>query len=401
MNASSAPAPQPRTASASASVSASATTTTTAPATASTTATAPEIAPAAALRWAIVGPGRIAHRFAQAVQALPGARLVAVHGRSAARATAFAQQWQPAVKADAELLVMPTLEALVHCPDVDAVYVATPHSHHSEPVLASLRAGKPVLCEKSLVASAALAEPLLALSCSRQVFLMEALWTRFLPLYAQLGAWLRGGAIGPLRAVHSSLCFAPPFDPASRLFNPALAGGALLDLGVYNLSVLRWVLQQAAGTAPGAGPEPGSQAHGTPEPTSWHIRGQLAPSGVDLRVAGLLGFADGVTATFRCALDSRSANALHIEGRDGHIVLPHDFWQATHAELHRADAPVQLADAPFAINGFEGQIDEATRCIRAGLFESPMMPHAETLATLRWMDRMRSELGVRYPFENL
>lgn len=254
---------------------------------------------------------------------------------------------------------------------------------------AALLAGKAVLCEKPLVASAALAEPLLALARARRVFLMEALWTRFLPLYTQVGAWLGAGAIGPLRAVHSSFCFARPFDPTDRLFDPAQAGGALLDIGVYNLSILRWVLQQATGTVPGAGPEP----------ESWHIRGQLAPSGVDLNVAGLLGFADGVSATFRCALDSQSSNALHIEGRDGHRVLPHDFWQATRAELHRHGAPVQVADAPFAINGFEGQIEEATHCIRAGLFESPVMPHAETLATLRWMDRMRRELGVRYPFE--
>jgi predicted dehydrogenase len=349
--------------------------------------TPPSASPA--LRWAIVGPGRIAHRFAQAVLGLPDARLVAVHGRNRERAEAFAQQWQPSVKAQTALQVTPTLGALVNCPDVDAVYVATPHSHHGEAVQASLRAGKAVLCEKSLVASADEAEPLLLLSRTRHVFLMEALWTRFLPIYAQVGAWLRSGAIGPLRGVHSSFCFAPPFDPASRLFNPALAGGALLDIGIYNLSVLRWVLQQATGTAPGAGPEP----------ESWHVSGQRAATGVDLSVAGLLGFADGVSATFRCALDSRSANALHIEGRDGHIVLPHNFWQATQAELHRADAPVQRVDAPFAINGFEGQIEEATRCIRAGLFESPVMPHAETLATLRWMDRMRAELGVRYPFE--
>ncbi len=345
--------------------------------------------PRPALRWAIVGPGRIAHKFAQAVQALPDARLVAVHGHNAGRAAAFADQWQPAAKTASELMVMPTLDALVNCPDVDAVYVATPHSHHGEAVLAALLAGKPVLCEKSLVASAALAEPLLALARARQVFLMEALWTRFLPLYGQVGAWLRAGTIGPLRAVHSSFCFAPPFDATSRLFDPARAGGALLDIGVYNLSVLRWVLQQATGRAPGA----------SLEPESWHIGGQLAPTGVDLNVAGLLGFADGVSASFRCALDSRSANALHIEGRDGHIVLPHNFWQATHAELHRADESVQLAHAPFVINGFEGQIEEATRCIRAGLLESPVMPLAETLATLRWMDRMRSELGVRYPFE--
>jgi len=337
----------------------------------------------APLRWAIVGPGRIAHRFAQAVQGLPQAQLVAVVGRDAGRAQAFAQCWQ--VPGQPAAWVAPDLDTLLARDDVDAVYVATPHSHHAGAVAAALHAGKPVLCEKPLVPHSAAAVPLVALARERGVFLMEALWTRFLPAYAQVQAWLQQGAIGTLRSVHSSFCFHAPYEPASRVFNPALAGGALLDIGIYNLSVLRWVLQTVRGHCP--------------EPLRWQLQGLRAPTGVDRRVAGLLAFEGDVTASFECSVDSHSANALRIEGSAGHILLPHNFWQATQAELHVHGQAAQTVHTPFAINGFEGEITEATRCIRAGLFESPAMPHSETLATLRWMDHIRAELGVVYPFE--
>jgi predicted dehydrogenase len=335
------------------------------------------------LRWAIVGPGRIAHRFAQAVQGLPQARLVAVLGRNAERAHDFAQCWQAPGRSAVH--VAPDLATLLARADVDAVYVATPHSHHADAVAAALQAGKHVLCEKPLVPHSAAALPLVALSQSQGVFLMEALWTRFLPVYGTVQQWLQQGAIGTLRSVHSSFCFHAPYDPENRVFNPALAGGALLDIGIYNLSLLRWVLQATRGHCP--------------EPQRWQLQGLLAPTGVDRRVAALLAFEGELTASFECSLDSHSANALRIEGSTGHILLPHNFWQATQAELHVHGQPAQTVHAPFAINGFEGEIEEATRCIRAGLTQSPRMPHSETLATLRWMDHIRAELGVRYPFE--
>jgi predicted dehydrogenase len=281
--------------------------------------------------------------------------------------------------------VAPDLPTLLARNDVDAVYVATPHSHHADAVAAALQAGKPVLCEKPLVPHSAAALPLVALAQAQRVFLMEAVWTRFLPIYASVRQWLQQGAIGTLRSVHSSFCFNAPYDPTNRVFNPALAGGALLDIGIYNLTALRWVLQAVRGHCP--------------EPQRWHLQGVLAPTGVDRRVAGLLAFEGDVTATFECSVDSHSANALRIEGSAGHVLLPHDFWQATRAELHVHGQTVQTVHAPFAINGFEGEIEEATRCIRAGLIESPLMPHSETLATLRWMDHIRAELGVSYLFE--
>ena len=333
------------------------------------------------LGWAIVGPGRIAHRFAAALAGLPATALVGVHGRDEQHALAFARQWArpggPAAR------VAPDLATLLAQPDVDAVYIATPHSLHGSAVQACLLAGKPVLCEKPLVPSLAQAQALVALAQERQVFLMEAMWTRFLPVYDQVGDWLREQAIGPLRGLQSSFCLATPFDATSRLFDPALAGGALLDIGIYNLSMTRWVLQQALGECP---PLQGL-----------HAQGRLAPTGVDQRVAATLDFGQGLVSQFVCGFDGTADNGLRIFGERGHIEVPQQFWQATQALLHRdGEAPLSV-EAPLAINGFEGEITEAMRCIRAGAVQSPLMPHRETLATMGWLDRLRQAVGVRYP----
>ena len=338
------------------------------------------------LRWALIGPGRIAHRFAQALAAQPDGQLAWVHARDPARGQAFAAQWaQPGQVAPR---VTTDLAALLAQPDVDAVYIASPHSAHGPAIEACLTAGKPVLCEKPLVPTRAQAEPLVALARDRGVFLMEAVWTRFLPLYAHIADWLRGQAIGELRGMQSTFCFNVPFDAASRLYAPALAGGSLLDIGIYNLTVTQWVLQQAWGRCP--------------EPSAVAAQGRLAATGVDQRVAGTLRFQYGdrdVSSQFLCAFDSVADNAFTLVGERGHIRIQGFFHSSTQAVLQRAGEPPVVVNAPLAVNGFEGEIVEAMRCIRAGAVESPTMPHADSLAVLGWMDRIRGQLGVHYPFE--
>jgi len=344
---------------------------------------------ARALRWALVGPGNIAGRFVQALQGLPGHELSLVLGRDRARSQAFVAEHcasdrpapRLALAADAA-----ELQAALASSEVDAVYIATPHAQHGLAVAAALEAGKSVLCEKPLVPGLAQALPLVALAQQRQLFLMEALWTRFLPVYAQVRAWLQADAIGPLRAIQSSFCFSIPFDARSRCFDPALAGGALLDIGIYNLSMTRWVLQQALGACP--------------EPLQIQAQGVLAPTGVDQRLAASLHFPGGISSQFVCAFDGMADNGLRIFGERGVIELPRNFWEATEARLTLAGQAPQTVHLPFQINGFEGEILEAAACIRAGRSESAHMPLSETLATLAWMDQIRAQLGVRYPFES-
>lgn len=329
--------------------------------------------------WAIVGPGRIAHRFAEVVTAAPGARLASIQGRDAARGAEFAARWSadaPAIHTD--------LDAMLHDPGVDAVYVATPHAFHAESVRRALEAGKAVLCEKSLTPNAALSRRLCTLSRARGVFLMEAVWTRFLPAWAEVATWLRAGAIGALRGMQSSFCFAPPYDARSRLFDPAQAGGAMLDIGVYNLTMTQWVLQRALGACPPL--------------ARMHVDGALAPTGVEQRVAATLLFEGGVTSQFHCGFDGRADNTFRILGEHGHITVHARFWEATRAELVVGDAPAEVVHRPFAVNGFEGELDESMRCIAAGRVESATMPHADTLEVAGWIDAIRRELGVIDPF---
>lgn len=327
-------------------------------------------------RWGVIGPGGIANRFAGALPAVPGARLAAVLARDAAKGEAYARQWQREGEAPARVTTQ--LDDLLADPSVDAVYIATPHSNHGEYIRAALLAGKPVLCEKPLVTTRAEGQALVDLARERGVFLMEALWTRFLPAYDLAARWLQEGAIGELRAMQSSFCFASVYDPLHRQWNPALAGGALWDIGIYNLAVTRWVLQQMNGGV-------------CPEPVGLDVQATLAPTGVDAAVNVTLHFPGGVTSQFRCGFDAASVNAFEALGSKAGLRFPMDFWQAEAVELVTRHVPPERMAAPFAVNGFEGEIAEAQACIRAGAVESPRMPHAESLALLGWMDAIRAK----------
>jgi predicted dehydrogenase len=332
--------------------------------------------------WAIVGPGRIAHRFADAVHRLPGARLAAVHGRDTSRAKVFAEAWSENQVAPP---VFANLDELLREPSVQGVYIATPHAFHAPVIRLCLEAGKPVLCEKTMVVNAQLAGELIAGSQRSGVFLMEAVWTRFLPIYAQVHEWLSTQAIGELRGLQSSFCFNIPFGARTRHFDPAQAGGSLLDIGVYNLSMTQWVLRSALGHCP--------------ELESLDARGVIGPTGVDHRVAATLQFPGGLVSQFQCGFDAIADNGLRIFGEHGVITVPTRFWEADTAMLQRFDEPPEVVHRPFRINGFEGEIEEAMRCIAEGAIESAAMPHADSLAAVRWMDRIRTQLGVSYPFE--
>lgn len=325
--------------------------------------------------WGVIGPGGIANRFAAALAAVPGAHLAAVYARDAAKGQAYAEQW----KRDGEpARVTTALADLLGDRSIDAVYIATPHSHHGDYVRAALEAGKPVLCEKPLVTSLEEGQALIDLARAKRVFLMEALWTRFLPAYELASRLLRDGAIGELRAMQSTFCFSSGYDPQHRNWNPALAGGSLWDIGVYNLAVTRWVLQQMNDGV-------------CPEPTSIDVAAKLAPTGVDAAVNVTLHFPDGVTSQFRCGFDASSVNAFEALGSKAGLRFPVDFWGSEAVELVTRKAPAQRFDAPHVINGFEGEIAEAQTCIRAGLLESPRMPHDETLGLLRWSDAIREK----------
>ena len=323
------------------------------------------------LHWAIVGPGHIARKFAKDLHFTDGGRLHSIASRDLARARAFADDCGAAHAFD-------DLHALAADPTVDLVYIATPHPAHFETAKLLLKAGKPVLCEKPLTVNAEQARELIAISRAKRVFLMEAMWTRCLPIFPRVREWLDAGRIGRPTLVSSHFHITAPQVMANRWFNPELAGGSLLDLGVYNLAVSQWVMGR--------------------KPDQVAAVARFSESGVDEFLAASLHYPHGGLAQISCGLSGDSDNSLVISGERGFIRLPPRFLHAAEATLH-TDGKTESVSAPLRSDGFEFEIDEAMRCFRNGEIESPLMPHADTLATMETMDEIRHQIGLSYPGE--
>jgi predicted dehydrogenase len=322
-------------------------------------------------RWGIIGPGRIAHKFADALPVVSDGLLHAVASRNIKRAEAFAKKHN-APKSYG------SYDEIVLDPDVDAVYIATPHPVHYENSKLCLLAGKPVLCEKPLTVNAAEAEQLIDVARLNEVFLMEALWSRYLPVQLQVRSWLDEERIGEVKLITSTFGISVSPNPEDRMFNPELAGGALLDLGVYNIAISQWVMGV--------------------DPISFAAQGYLGETNVDYLTTVNLLYEGGAASQFTCSMIVSNTNDMFIYGTEGHIRVHPSFWNTTRATLVTKDDELTV-NLPFAKNGFEYQIKEAMNCIRNGLLESTGMPHAQTLANMQLMDNIRAEIGLRYPFE--
>lgn len=321
--------------------------------------------------WGVIGPGKIAHKFAEGLQVVDDAVLYAVGSRSQERAVGFAEKYGASQSYG-------SYEALVSDPEVDGIYIATPHRFHHENALLCLDAGKPVLCEKPLTVNASQAKELIETARAKDLFLMEALWTRFLPIYRCVREWLDAGAIGEVRLLVSTFCFQPPRDPEHRTLNHELAGGALLDIGVYNVAISQWVYGVS--------------------PQSFTVQGYLGETNVDELLAVSMRYGEIATSQFTCGFVVKAVNDFYIYGTEGHIRIHPMFWGATQATLVTQERELTVTE-PFRANGFEYQTEEAMRCIRDGEFESPIMPHAHTLSNMELMDGIRAEIGLRYSFE--
>jgi predicted dehydrogenase len=324
------------------------------------------------LRWGILGPGAIANRFAQGVQFLPDHTLHAVASRERARAEAFAAKYEiPRVHEG--------YDALVHDAEVDAVYICTPHPFHAEQALLALRAGKPVLVEKPFTVNAGQAEEVLAEAQARGLFVMEAMWTRFFPLMARVRQLLAEGAIGEPRMVLADFGFRGGDNPESRLLSPSLAGGALLDVGVYCVSFAHMVL-------------------GKPEAITGLAT--LGATGVDEQCGYVLRHGAGALSVLSAAVRTNTPHAAAILGTEGSIQIHPAWWCPSRFTLTRSGREPEQFEMPMEGSGFNYQIAEVGRCLREGLRESPIMTHAETLDVMRTMDTLRAQWNLRYPFEN-
>jgi predicted dehydrogenase len=323
------------------------------------------------IRWGILGRGGIANSFAQGLAVLDDAELFAVGSRTAEAAEAFGDQYGVPHRYG-------SYAALVQDPDVDVIYVATPHPFHHEHSLLAMRAGKAVLCEKPLTINAREAAELIDYARQHRLFLMQAMWTRFLPIIGRLRELLAAGVIGAVRLVHADFSFRADFDPRHRLFDPALGGGALLDAGIYPLSMASMILGRPVAIS--------SQAH-------------LGSTGVDEQSAAVLRYAEGQLAVLTMATRTAGPQVVVVRGTEGYITLPPEWLNATDLVITRpgrADERIQL---PLQGNGYNYEAAEVMRCLRAGRLECDVMPLDETLALMETLDAIRAQWGLRYPGE--
>lgn len=365
----------------------------------------PDPASAPALRWAVISPGGIAGKFTHSLHAATASRVVAVASRSADRAAAFAAEHGIDTSYG-------SVSEMLAAGGFDVVYIASPHAQHVDLAREVLRAGFPALVEKAFTLNAEQARELMDLARERSLFLMEAMWSRFLPQYAVLRGVIASGMLGEVVSVRASHGQSFLFDPAHRLFDPELGGGALLDLGVYPISLAQMVLGDLADlqvlgslTATGVDETLGLLARGS-APVGRSE--DSAESSTDSAGAGT-GSADAGAgspagspgiAILETTLRARSLNDATVVGTAGRAHLRETFYAPTSLHIELEDgrsAAVEHPGDPELAMAFEAA--ETARCIAAGALESPLMTWADTLSVLETMDEVRARLGITYPSE--
>jgi predicted dehydrogenase len=332
----------------------------------------PDPMDAPGLRWGVLAPGRIAGAFADAVAGHTRQRIVAVGSRNAGRAAAFAADRGIARSYGSYL-------ELVSDPDVDVVYVASPHSEHRAQALLAISAGKPVLVEKAFTRNAAEAVEVVAAARATGVAVLEAMWTRFLPQLDVVRRLLEDGVLGEITTVLADHGQFFDFDPASRMFDPALAGGALLDLGVYPVSFASLVL-------------------GAPDAVA--AVGERTTTGVDAQVSMVL-TAGTAQASLNTTLRSRTPTVASVSGTHARLEITGPFY-APGVMVLTSRTGEHIVRDPDPIAGHLGLAFEAAHfatLVAEGRTESPLLPPEETIAVLRTIDEVRAQVGVRYPGE--
>jgi len=324
------------------------------------------------IRWGVLAPGRIARSFVMDLARVPDAELVATGSRSQERASAFAAEFGG--------VAHNSYEELVADPAVDVVYVASPHSLHDEHTRMALAAGKHVLCEKPMTLDAATTEALFEQAADRGLFLMEAMWSACNPAIRKLRDLLAGAAHGTARQVHANIGMLVATDPTDRLLDPALGGGALLDMGVYPLTFAHMVL-------------------GEPERLTAVANRSASGIDLDIAIAGL--YPGGATAALTATMTSQPSRIAWVATDLGHFDLPRSFHHAERLQWtsYASGEPVSEwieVDEPLVGRGYGNEILEVHRCLRAGALSSELVPASQTISVMRQMDDLRAQIGVTY-----
>lgn len=315
------------------------------------------------MRWGIMGPGNIIKRVSKSFDVLENHSIYAIGSRSSKRAEAAAELYG-AVK------YYGSYNELVDDKDVDAIYIATPHPQHIDCAILALEAGMPVLCEKPITINADEARKMAACAKKNGVFLMEAMWSRFFPVTLKAKSWIAEGLIGDVRQVWVDFGGLSPFDPQSRIFNPDLAGGALLDVGIYTVSFVSNIMNGV-------------------QPEIIKSIADIGSTGVDEQNAVIFGYSNGQLAMLSSAVRTTTDHTAIIYGTKGSIEIK-NFWHPVRAVLKVSGQETEYVNKSEA-EGFEYEIEEVERCLKAGLLESPLMTWKESIDIMETMDKIKAD----------
>lgn len=321
------------------------------------------------MKMGILGAGGIARTMANTVKQMRGVQVAAIGSRSQDKAEAFAREFNiPQAYG--------SYAALAQAEDLDLIYIATPHSRHFEDAMLCLKNGKNVLCEKAFTANAAQAQQLIVYAQQRHIFLSEAIWTRFLPVRATLDSLIASGVIGEISSLTANLGYA--IEHIERLRKPELAGGALLDLGVYTINFALMAFGNEIA-----------------EIKSSCVKNAF---GVDANNSIILNFKDGKTALLHSNMAANLDRRGIIYGNKGRIECD-NINNCAEIRVILNNGEEKVYRAPAQISGYEHEVAAAMQAIAAGQIECAQMPHNETLRVMHIMDALREAWGIRYPFE--
>lgn len=322
------------------------------------------------IRWGILGCGKIANKFASDLRLVEDARLVAVASRDSNNASEFAKQYSAP-------LVFTSYEALVTCKEVDVIYVATPHGFHHEHTLLCLNHKKAVLCEKALALNSHQVKEMIDIAQSKQVFLMEAFWTKFIPQYQKVVEVIQSGEIGDLKLIQADFGFRAIDPTPQRLYDPLLGGGSLLDIGIYPVFMAVSLLGR---------------------PTDVNAVMAPFPSGVDEQISMSMKFKNGELAVLSSTFAADTPVEATIAGTKGYIRMNTRFQNPTSTLEIVKDKKAPVAIEVLREEGFGYQYEarHVSQCLRNGLIESPVMSHADSMLLMETLDRVREKCGIKY-----
>jgi predicted dehydrogenase len=320
------------------------------------------------INWGILGPGKIANRFASSFINISTGKLRAVASRDSEKAKVFAKQYSIPVSYD-------SYEALINDPEIDVIYIATPHPFHAEQTLLCLNAKKAVLCEKPLTLNHTLASRLVTAARQNDTFLMEAMWTRFFPTTIKTLELINKGSIGDVKYLRADFGFKAPYNEASRLFDLSLGGGAMLDVGIYPLFLALLILGK---------------------PTEIKSFAHLSATGADEITNALLYYKHGAIANILSAIVTDTPKNAEIIGTEGTITIHTPWHKASVVTLQKNSGDEERFALPYSGTGFEFQIEEVNHCLQNNKKESDLMPLNFSLMMTEVSDAIRAQCGIKY-----